>query len=638
MKNKFFNDAIIGNNNMVASFSKTGELLRLFYPTADYRQFFEEFNVGIKVNQEKFIYLNDEHSNKYASQYSQRYIENTNVVETNINVSNFKLQVKQTNFIPIDKDVLIYQLEFKNVDDFSNDLKLFINPKAIGSINNDTCGYIKNDCLFQYNHDYSVCIFSNEKMSSSQLEGIDNNFTKGKIKDSNYIGMSNSSSICYDLGSIKPNKIRRFVLFIHINENSKKDLLTVLEDEVDTYKSLNITEELKKVIDYWRNYVTNHDKLEINKSRLSRDIKRIYNRSILLFAILTNHNTGAVSAGIEVDERKLNCGRYGFCWPRDAVFITKAFDILNMKEDTEKFYKTFCDMTQSKTGMWEQRFFTDGNLAPNWGYQVDETASVIYGAYHHYKRTNEKEFLLDVFPMCERAITFLKGYTKDMINDKNSYIKSYDLWEEYQGYSCYSIATIYMAFHSMIKIYQSLINDFYDIEKINKTELSGKIKELESLNKKIKNYILNSFYDKEKESFVRNIDDRKMDISLLGLVYPCGVYKANDELIENTIKRTNAILKTISGGYLRYEDDNYIGGKNSWPVATLWMSIYYLILGERKKCMQCFKQVIDTACTTGLLGEQIDEKTLKPCWVIGLTWSHAMFVVALEKLLLYKWL
>ena len=47
--------------------------------------------------------------------------------------------------------------------------------------------------------------------------------------------------------------------------------------------------------------------------------------------------------------------------------------------------------------MWEQRFYTDGNLAPCWGYQIDETASVIYGVYEHYKITKRKIYKKDTF-------------------------------------------------------------------------------------------------------------------------------------------------------------------------------------------------------------------------------------------------
>ena len=33
MSNKFFNDAVIGNKNVRATFSSTGELLRAYYPS-----------------------------------------------------------------------------------------------------------------------------------------------------------------------------------------------------------------------------------------------------------------------------------------------------------------------------------------------------------------------------------------------------------------------------------------------------------------------------------------------------------------------------------------------------------------------------------------------------------------------------
>ena len=57
MKTKYFNDAFVGNGRVTASFSKTGELLRFFYPTIDYKQFFEEFYIGLKVNDSNIIYL-----------------------------------------------------------------------------------------------------------------------------------------------------------------------------------------------------------------------------------------------------------------------------------------------------------------------------------------------------------------------------------------------------------------------------------------------------------------------------------------------------------------------------------------------------------------------------------------------------
>ena len=62
------------------------------------------------------------------------------------------------------------------------------------------------------------------------------------------------------------------------------------------------------------------------------------------------------------------------------------------------------------------------------------------------------------------------------------------------------------------------------------------------------------------------------------------------------------------------------------------MTLYYLEIGEKKKAKETFDFVLKTVGKHSLLGEQIDNSTLKPNWVIGLGWSHAMFIIVLEKL------
>lgn len=60
MSNKFFNDAVIGNKNVRATFSSTGELLRAYYPSVDFKQFVDFFHVGMKVNDSAIIYLHQD--------------------------------------------------------------------------------------------------------------------------------------------------------------------------------------------------------------------------------------------------------------------------------------------------------------------------------------------------------------------------------------------------------------------------------------------------------------------------------------------------------------------------------------------------------------------------------------------------
>ena len=309
--------------------------------------------------------------------------------------------------------------------------------------------------------------------------------------------------------------------------------------------------------------------------------------------------------------------------------ITEAFDVVGMYDETEKFYTTFCQMTQSNNGMWEQRFYTDGRLAPCWGYQIDETASVIYGIYAHYQVTKNKKFLKDNLEMCEKAVNFLEKYIEDLLEQKGKFQLSYDLWEEFEGVTLYSLSTIYAAFKAMLKIYAE-VKSVLDTNKLKHE------KHIELIQKRIndiKEYCLNTFYDDDKKSFVRNTVDRKIDISSLGAIVPFGMVSPKEKIVQNTIERINMTLRTYTGGYIRYENDGYMGGYNPWPIATLWMAWYYLEAGDENRALENFAFVVNSASSHGFLGEQVNNDAMKPNWVIGLTWSHAMFLLILDKLL-----
>ena len=86
-------------------------------------------------------------------------------------------------------------------------------------------------------------------------------------------------------------------------------------------------------------------------------------------------------------------------------------------------------------------FYTDGKLAPCWGYQVDETASVVYGVYEHYKYTKSEKFLKDNLQMCEKAVDFLKRYVQDWLgleskeeHDKDKVLEEMEQERNLQGH------------------------------------------------------------------------------------------------------------------------------------------------------------------------------------------------------------
>ena len=624
---KYYNDAIIGNQNILASFTKQGEILRLLYPTRDYKQMIDFFHVGLKINDSRLVYLHEDINNIYMQQYE----EDTNILNTEVLNTYFNLKIVQTDYASIKENVLIRKYKFTNENTIDLNLNFLVHSSLTSSPENRVSGMCRNDALIQYNHEYMLCTFSKEKLLSSQINNSKTNIEDGKIWDKDYVGMSANSSISYDLGTLKPNETREFELYIFIEDS--KIGLDNLEKTIDRIRKIDFRTEYEAVKKYWKKYVKDHNGLELDLAETpkNRKIKQIYTRTILLYSLLVNHETGGISAAVEVDENLKQCGGYQYCWPRDAVFTTTAMDILKMKKEVEKFYKSFCKNTQSRNGMWEQRFFTDGRLAPCWGYQIDETASVIVGVYNHYKVIEDKKFLKDNLKMCEKAINFLKKYVEDIFQETNKCGISYDLWEEYEGVNLYAVSSIFASFNAMIKIYEELKEEFTK-NRVKQENVNKEKETLRNLSVTLREYILKNFYDESKKSLVRNLEDKTLDISILGTVIPFELFSPKDKKILNTVERINMTLRTYTGGYKRFETDTYREGK-PWIIATLWIAEYYLEIGEKQKAKECFDFVIKTSTEHGFLAEQVNNSTMQPDWVIGLGWSHAMFIETLKKMI-----
>ena len=628
---KYLNEAIIGNKNVLATFTGKGELQRLYFPGRSIRQYIDFSHVGVKINDSDLIYLHDDINNVYK----QYYDVDTNILNTEITNTYFELKILQTDFVPIKENVLVRRYTLINENSIDLNIKFLIHQGILSDTNNFVgCTEIDNG-MVQYAHDFMISTFSKEtKALSHQIHGSWNNIKSGEIWDKDYIGMSNESSISYDMEIIKPGEKKQIDICVLLEPQPK--IMADFETEIERIRRIDFSSEYLKAKSYWRKYVKSHDKLNMKEPKNSYEEKLadIYYRTILLFPLLTNSETGGIIASAEIDENFTKCGRYAYTWPRDAVFITKAMDALGMTEEVEKFYKVFCKQTQSKNGMWEQRFFSDGRLAPCWGYQIDETASVVYGVYSHYQYTKDEKFLKETLQMCEKAVDFLKRYVKDLLEKTGKYHVSYDLWEMCEGIHLYSLACIYASFESILKIYKSLgknvsgfENNRLKDEKILKSKL-----EIEKLLVEIKKYINENMYDEEKKSYVRNAEDKKMDISIVGSVTPFNVFTPKEKNVLNTIERINLSLRTYTGGLQRFEGDHYMNG-NPWPIANMWMTLYYLEKGEKTKAKETFDFVVKTVSKLNFIGEQVDNNTLSANWVIGLGWSHAMFILVLEKML-----
>ncbi|MCX7841781.1 MAG: glycoside hydrolase family 15 protein [Clostridia bacterium] len=635
MNKTYFNNAIIGNSRMLGCLSDKGELVRLFWPHIDFPQHIDKMKTGIFIegqhNSTKWLDGDD-------FMHTQQYVGDTNIVETNFIDNKRGLKVRQLDFCVIDKDIVIRRYEMENIGE--SEVKLgfaayssFIstNPDMRNTLFDFAC-----DSLIHYKHGYYISISGDREVYQFQLgNNAFDSATFTELNGYDHIGMMPDGAVTWKLGSFMPGGKGEFNLFICASQTLKG-----VKKMIREAKAMDFGNEFLRTKEYWENFVKGAKRVNTGIAK----IDELYRRSVLVFKLMSDDASGGLLAAPEIDEHFTRCGRYGYCWGRDAAFITGALDKCGLAETVDKFYDWAVE-AQDDDGSWHQRHHMDGNLAPSWGFQVDETGTLIWGMLQHYKVTRDTSFLEKVWDSVKKAVDFLVNFID---GDTGLPKPSFDLWEERFGEHAYSSAAVYGGIKAGVEIARILGRDREMAEAWSRTADS------------IKSALEKNFWKEDYNRFIRSVrvklnpwgaepsqstavievnpkgfkrevtlEDWKVDISLLGVSVPFGLYDACDYRVEGTADLIEKVLSTPGdGGIMRYENDNYIGG-NPWILTTLWLALYYIEKKEYNKAREYFDWAVKGCTGLGLLPEQISRETGKPAWVIPLTWSHAMFILVL---------
>ncbi len=187
MNNKYLNEAIIGNKNMLATFTSKGEMQRIYFPNKENRQYINFFHTGVKVNNSDLIYLHDDINNVYR----QYYDTDTNILNTEVTNTYFNLTIVQTDCILIKENVLLKRYVFLNESKIDLDLEFYIHSELLSNENNYVGCKIIDYGMMQYAHDFNVSTFAKGyNINRHQINGSKENIKRGEIYDKDYIGMS----------------------------------------------------------------------------------------------------------------------------------------------------------------------------------------------------------------------------------------------------------------------------------------------------------------------------------------------------------------------------------------------------------------------------------------------------------------
>ncbi|MDP4092306.1 MAG: glycoside hydrolase family 15 protein [Bacillota bacterium] len=639
MPKSYFNNAIIGNSGMLGCLSEHGELIRLFWPNIDYWQSIDRFYTGIFFPEHKnsTLWL---HENGFS--HRQCYDGDTNIAQTICEAADKGIKIIQTDYVVPGMDVMIRSLNIENIGNSELNLGLMqyssmvtTTPELASSLFD-----FDLDSLIHYRHDYYASIFADREVHQFQLgNNAFNAACYTELGGYDNIGMMPEGALSWKLGSFLPGEKKSVNLIICLSKGLKE--VKKLSSEVKNY---DLNDLYRKTVDYWKEYL---DKaIRVNTGRDNLD--NLYRRSLLVFKLMADEKTGGLLASAEVDEDFTKCGRYAYCWGRDAAFITEALDKCGLHDTVEKFY-CWAAEAQEENGSWQQRYYMDGNLAPSWGLQIDETGTIVWGILRHYKVTGDTDFLNRMWSTVKKAVNFM---TEFIDPETGLPALSFDLWEERFGEHLYSSAAVYGGVRAGIEI--------AGILKLQEPRINKWQTVLEGIRASMEKY----FWKENNSRFIRSIkvklnpwgsensgnttivkvnpkgylrdvtlEDWKVDISLLGITVPFDVFEAEDKKVENTVGLLEQVLGTgVSEGFKRYEDDNYIGG-NPWIISTLWLALYHIKRGNCEKAGNYLEWAAKSCTGLGLLPEQVGKNDGKPVWIIPLTWSHAMFILTLTELI-----
>ena len=347
---------------------------------------------------------------------------------------------------------------------------------------------------------------------------------------------------------------------------------------------------------------------------------------------------GGVLAAPECDPDTRRSGGYGFVWARDLAFIVTAAAVAGAR-DVVAGALAWLVHAQSDDGLYEQRHWSDGRVAPTWGLQLDETGAVIHAIGEAARVLDDATIVERCWPTVVRAADAL---TALLDPDTGLPPASLDAWEERVGVHTYTVAATIAGLDAAASMAAGRDDD------------AGA--RWRDAARRCRDGLDTHLWSEEHGRFVRSRDvarddadgapvpprhqppgrpahpvrsvdpvDATVDASLLGLAYPFAVLAHDDARLAATVDAVERELRA-GPGLLRYPGDTYVGG-NPWLLTRLWLGLARRAPGSEVPA-DGLADVAACATDAMLLPEQVDVDTGRPVWVVPLAWTHAFYALA----------
>jgi oligosaccharide amylase len=607
---KFLPAAVVGNGALLATLSARGELERLCWPSVDWGQHLGELRLGL-VAGGSTTWLDEAADDAYA----QEYLQDSNALRTTgpaAEIVDFALA----------EDVLVRRVR-PATDDAH--VLLYCRPELDESAKYGSA-YIDPDttALVFYRRDRALAIGLWGDFAATcggQSGSVREEAERGELG----LRTIDQGAVDGALLSAAPGPMDVACAF----GASPEEALALLRDTL-----LCDPDELLE-----QRLAEDRTRLAAAEEASGRELVALYHRSLLVVDLATDRTSGGVIAAPEFDSVFEGCGGYGFVWGRDLAYIVLGMLAAGRAGEARGALRWLV-RTQAPEGLWLQRHWTDGRLAPSWGlHQIDETGAILFAFEAACEELADPVLEEELWPAMRRGADFLLAFREEETGLPRP---SVDLWEESQGQHTYSAAAVYGGLCSAAKMARRQMPELAATYAEGAAAVQQAI-EMHLWSDEHGRYLRSRcvglevpgesppLFDSRLPYPNRTVGgvtepDATVDASLLGLSWPFGVVEADSPRMRATVEAIERELVDDRGGVLRYADDDYRGG-NAWILTTLWLGLHRRGAGDEDGLRQAVQFALSRQTKLGLLPEQVTSEG-EPAWVLPLTWSHAMLLLA----------
>ncbi|MEE2605167.1 MAG: glycoside hydrolase family 15 protein [Bacteroidota bacterium] len=382
--------------------------------------------------------------------------------------------------------------------------------------------------------------------------------------------------------------------------------------------------EFDKTKVYWRNWCSKTPTFKLYNDEIIR--------SAITLKLLTYEKTGAVlaAATTSIPETigEVRNWDYRFCWIRDSSMVIKVVAKLGHKKIVKDYIKYILNLIPEKNeklqimyGINGEKNLTEKTLGYLKGYMGSKPVRIGNAAY--IQKQN------DMYGILMDAIHFqiIKFNNDDKHQELWSIVKSIvwvvannwklpdkGIWEyrNEDRHFTFSKVLCWVAIDRAIKV-SELIQNGISAQK------------WEPLRKEIFEDIMKNAWNEKKEAFTQSYDSEHLDASVL-LMESYGFLDSKNEKYIKTVK---AIEKDLlkDGLMYRYKNvDDFGLPSSSFTVCSFWLIDSLFKIGEEKKAIKLFDNLLKFSNHLNLFSEDIDFKSKRMLGNFPQAYSHLALI------------